>query len=164
MRKLLVFLTLVVCLILTSITSYAEESQDDLLQQQMIMQDKLVALRDTTQCQVVYYNFSLYFAVANTIAKDFKLSEKNREPLLKIYENSKDKYNQFREISKELMKESTEIGIPWNIIQQTEFIGQRMATDQLGALSNSLFEDPTYGDVFFDSLIAISNQCDSLLK
>jgi hypothetical protein len=39
-----------------------------------------------------------------------------------------------------------------------------MATDQLGALSNSLFEDPTYGDVFFDSLIAVSNQCDNLLK
>jgi hypothetical protein len=164
MRKLLVFLTLFVCLISTSVTSYAEESQDDLIQKQMIMQDKLVALRDTTQCQVVYYNFALYFVVAENIAKDFRISEKNRKPLLKIYESSKDKYNQFRELSKELMKEGVEIGIPWNIIQQTEFIGQRMATDQLGALSNSLFEDPTYGDVFFDSLIVISNQCDSLLK
>ena len=92
MRKLLVLATILLSFITFSINVFAEESQDELIKKEQAIQEKMVAVRDSTMCQVLYYNFALYFVITDTIAKDFGISEEDREQFMKIYESSKNKY------------------------------------------------------------------------
>lgn len=164
MRKLLVLLTLILSFISVSISSYADQSQDELLKKEKLIQEKMVGIRDVTMCQVLYYNFALYFVITDTITKDFQIDEEKRKPFMQMYDSSKNKYLQFKEISKQLMFEVAELGVPLPIIQQTEMIGQRMALDSISSLTATMFNDPTYGDKFFDTLLELSNLCDNNRK
>ena len=161
MRKLLVLATILLSFITFSINVFAEESQDELIKKEQAIQEKMVAVRDSTMCQVLYYNFALYFVITDTIAKDFGISEEDREQFMKIYESSKNKYESFYSHSQVLVAETVQLGVPFNVVRQAEILGSRMAVDSITSLTRTLIDDPSYGDKFFDTLLELSNLCDA---
>ena len=124
----------------------------------------MVAGRDSTMCQVLYYNFALYFVITDTIAKDFGISEEDREQFMKIYESSKNKYESFYSHSQVLVAETVQLGVPFNVVRQAEILGSRMAVDSITSLTRTLIDDPSYGDKFFDTLLELSNLCDAQIE
>ena len=100
MRKLLVLATILLSFITFSINVFAEESQDELIKKEQAIQEKMVAVRDSTMCQVLYYNFALYFVITDTIAKDFGISEEDREQFMKLENHQKTNMNPFTVIHK----------------------------------------------------------------
>ncbi len=164
MRKLLVLATILLSFITFSINVFAEESQDELIKKEQAIQEKMVAVRDSTMCQVLYYNFALYFVITDTIAKDFGISEEDREQFMKIYESSKNKYESFYSHSQVLVAETVQLGVPFNVVRQAEILGSRMAVDSITSLTRTLIDDPSYGDKFFDTLLELSNLCDAQIE
>ena len=59
MQKLLVLSIFLLSFIFVSINSYADESQLESINKEQLIQEKMVAVRDSTMCQVLYYNLSL---------------------------------------------------------------------------------------------------------
>ena len=164
MRKLLVLATILLSFITFSINVFAEESQDELIKKEQAIQEKMVAVRDSTMCQVLYYNFALYFVITDTIAKDFGISEEDREQFMKIYESSKNKYESYYSHSQVLVAETVQLGVPFNVVRQAEILGSRMAVDSITSLTRTLIDDPSYGDKFFDTLLELSNLCDAQIE
>lgn len=164
MRKLLVLATILLSFTTFSINVFAEESQDELIKKEQAIQEKMVAVRDSTMCQVLYYNFALYFVITDTIAKDFGISEEDREQFMKIYESSKNKYESFYSHSQVLVAETVQLGVPFNVVRQAEILGSRMAVDSITSLTRTLIDDPSYGDKFFDTLLELSNLCDAQIE
>ena len=164
MRKLLVLATILLSFITFSINVFAEESQDELIKKEQAIQEKMVAVRDSTMCQVLYYNFALYFVITDTIAKDFGISEEDREQFMKIYESSKNKYESFYSHSQVLVAETVQLGVPFNVVRQAEILGSRMAVDSITSLTRTLIDDPSYGDKFFDTLLELPNLCDAQIE
>ncbi len=164
MRKLLVLATILLSFITFSINVFAEESQDELIKKEQAIQEKMVAVRDSTMCQVLYYNFALYFVITDTLAKDFGISEEDREQFMKIYESSKNKYESFYSHSQVLVAETVQLGVPFNVVRQAEILGSRMAVDSITSLTRTLIDDPSYGDKFFDTLLELSNLCDAQIE
>ena len=164
MRKLLVLATILLSFITFSINVFAEESQDELIKKEQAIQEKMVAVRDSTMCQVLYYNFALYFVITDTRAKDFGISEEDREQFMKIYESSKNKYESFYSHSQVLVAETVQLGVPFNVVRQAEILGSRMAVDSITSLTRTLIDDPSYGDKFFDTLLELPNLCDAQIE
>ena len=161
MQKLLVLSIFLLSFIFVSINSYADESQLESINKEQLIQEKMVAVRHSTMCQVLYYNFALYFIITDTIAKDFNIPEEDREAFMKVYESSKNKYELFYNHSQVLVAETVELGVPFPVVRQAEMLGSRMAVDSITSLTRTLIQDPSYGDKFFDTLLELSNLCDA---
>jgi hypothetical protein len=152
----------VILLCFLPLSSFADNHQED-LEKQLLIQNKILNIRDLTSCGVLYYNLSLYFGIAYTIGMEFNENPELLETYKTIHKNSFIKYKQFSDKNFEIYSELIEMGVPEAFASQPGYTGQRMALDSLTAMSKSLNEDLTKGDQFLSGLLSITDICDETM-
>ena len=159
MRKLLLSIILLCVL---PFSSFAENHEAE-LEKQLEIQEKITNIRDLTSCGVLYYNISLYFGIAYTIGVEFNDNPDLLETYKTIHKNSFIKHKQFSDKNYEIYSELIAMGVPEAFASQPGFTGQRMAVDNITAMTRSLNEDLEKGNQFLTGLLDVSDSCDQIL-
>jgi hypothetical protein len=159
MRKLLLSIILLCFL---PFNSFAENHEAE-LEKQLEIQEKITSIRDLTSCGVLYYNLSLYFAVAHSIGVEFNHDPQLLETYKTIHQNAFTKHKQFSDKNFEVYSELIAMGVPETFASQPGYAGQRMAIDSITAMTKSLTEDISKGNTFLTGLLDVSDTCDQIL-
>ena len=143
-------------------SSFAKNHEAE-LEKQLEIQEKITNIRDLTSCGVLYYNISLYFGIAYTIGVEFNDNPDLLETYKTIHKNSFIKHKQFSDKNYEIYSELIAMGVPEAFASQPGFTGQRMAVDNITAMTRSLNEDLEKGNQFLTGLLDVSDSCDQIL-